>query len=163
LDSYRNEIQGDVAMGESNKSKRAETREFWGAAIRLWNESRLSVREFCRREGLSEHAFYSWRRTLTLNNPSSVAEADAVTAGSRKQGRRKEVVASADKSSPAVEFLPVRIVGKEVSRVRAASAGAAGTERIEVVGASPWRVRISAGFDPRTLEAVLTVLERRPC
>lgn len=51
-------------MGESNRSKGVETREFWKEAIRLWTDSGLSVREFCRREGLTEHSFYSWRREL---------------------------------------------------------------------------------------------------
>jgi transposase-like protein len=51
-------------VGESNRSKGVETREFWKEAIRLWADSGLSVREFCRREGLTEHSFYSWRREL---------------------------------------------------------------------------------------------------
>ena len=57
-------------MDESSKSKRVETREFWEAAIRLWAESHLSVREFCDREGLTEHTFYSWRRALMPGNPA---------------------------------------------------------------------------------------------
>ena len=32
--------------------------------IRLWQQSRLSVRGFCRRHRLSEPSFYCWRRTL---------------------------------------------------------------------------------------------------
>ena len=51
-------------MDKSTKSKRVETREFWEAAIRLWTESGLSVREFCNREGLAEHTFYLWRREV---------------------------------------------------------------------------------------------------
>jgi transposase-like protein len=57
-------------MDESSKSKRGETREFWEVAIRLWAESHLSVREFCSREGLAEHTFYSWRRELMPENPA---------------------------------------------------------------------------------------------
>ena len=51
-------------MDGSDKSKRGEARGFWEAAIGLWSESGLSVREFCQREGLTENAFYSWRRKL---------------------------------------------------------------------------------------------------
>ena len=58
-------------MDESSKSKRDETREFWEEAIRLWNESGLSVREFCAREGLAEHTFYSRRRELLPENTAS--------------------------------------------------------------------------------------------
>jgi hypothetical protein len=46
-------------MDESSGSKRGEAGEFWEAAIRLWTDSGLSVREFCSREGLTEHTFYS--------------------------------------------------------------------------------------------------------
>lgn len=41
-------------MDDSSKPKHEEAREFWEAAIRLWSESGLSVREFCRREDLTE-------------------------------------------------------------------------------------------------------------
>ena len=75
-------------MDESSKSKRVETREFWEVAIRLWAESGLSVREFCGREGLAEHTFYSWRRELMpespvpeVNQESSAADGEAPTLG----------------------------------------------------------------------------------
>ena len=56
-------------MDESGKSRRVETREFWEEALRLWAESGLPVREFCNREGLAEHTFYSWRREVMPENP----------------------------------------------------------------------------------------------
>ena len=158
-------------MDESSKSKRGETREFWETAIRLWTESGLSVREFCSREGLAEHTFYSRRRELLpenttpeINQESSATDGGEVATGGRRRRRRKPVANPAGASTSAVEFLPVRVVGEEVSRAHAMSAGATtGSALIEIVGTSPWRVRILAGFDPTTLEAVLTVLERRPC
>ena len=62
-----------------------------------------------------------------------------------------------------VEFLPVRVVGEEVSRAHAASPRRGGSSADEIVGAWAWRVRILAGFDPGALTAALTVLEGRPC
>ena len=159
-------------MDESSKSKRGETREFWEAAIRLWTESGLSVREFCDREGLAEHTFYSWRRELMpeppapqVNQDSSATDGGETPTDGRRRRRRKQVAGPASQNASAVEFVPVRVVGDEGSRAcRAASAEtAAGASPIEIVGASPWRVRILAGFDPAVLAAVLTVLERRPC
>ena len=58
-------------MDESNRSKRKETREFWEEAVRLWKESGLSVRDFCDREGLTEHTFYARRRELPPENTTS--------------------------------------------------------------------------------------------
>ena len=156
---------------ESSKSKRVETREFWEAAIRLWAESHLSVREFCDREGLTEHTFYSWRRKLMPGNPApevkqepSASGAGAVATDGRRRRRRKPIANPAGASTSAVEFLPVRVVGDEVSHAHTTPPGTAtGDAPIEIVGASSWRVRISAGFDPTTLNAVLTAVERRPC
>ena len=157
-------------MDGSGRSKRVETREFWEEAIRLWTEDGLSVREFCSREGLAEHAFYSWRRALLPESPASevnqespVTEDEAPTDGRRRR-RRRRVAGPTGTNVSAVEFLPVRVVGDEGSRAHAASPEtSAETVLIEIVGALPWRVRILAGFDPAALAAVLTVLERRPC
>ena len=86
-------------MDESGKSKQAESREFWEEAIRLWKDSGLSVREFCSREGLAEHTFYSRRRELQPENPtpetnqesSGASDKEAVTDGRRRR-RRKQAV-----------------------------------------------------------------------
>jgi transposase len=36
----------------------------WLERIRLWRQTQLSVRAFCRRRRLSEPSFYTWRRVL---------------------------------------------------------------------------------------------------
>ncbi len=89
-------------MSDSSRSKREETEEFWEAAIRLWGESGLSVREFCRREGLTENAFYSWRRKLQAENraPGAGQEASGVgRVGGVKRRRRKQDVADKDEDT----------------------------------------------------------------
>ena len=157
-------------MGESSKSRRVEAREFWEEAIRLWAESGLPVREFCNREGLAEHTFYSWRRELMpgspapeVNQESSATGGESPSDGRRRRGWKPATIPTG-KNASAVEFLPVRVVGDEDSRVHAASAEtAAGAAPIEIVGTSPWHVRVLAGFDPAALAAVLTALEGRPC
>src|SRR3990172_5703215 len=89
-------IQRSCAVDESSKSKRTETREFWDEAIRLWADSGLSVREFCTREGLSEHAFYSHRRELQpkivaseIPQGSSDANNGVAVPDGRRRRRRK--------------------------------------------------------------------------
>ena len=93
-------IQRSHAVDESSKSKRVETREFWEEAIRLWADSGLSVREFCAREGLAEHTFYSWRRELLPENaaPEISQESPATSGGEvltdgRRRRKRKQVAA----------------------------------------------------------------------
>ena len=87
-------------MDESNRSRRGEAREFWATAIRLWKDSGLSVREFCRREGLAELGFYSWRRELlpastssATSQESSDTNGDEVVADGRRRRKRKSVAA----------------------------------------------------------------------
>jgi transposase len=36
----------------------------WLELIRLWQQSQLTVREFCEQHRLNEHSFYAWRRVL---------------------------------------------------------------------------------------------------
>jgi len=83
-------------VDEPSRSKRGEAREFWEAAIRLWKDSGLSVRAFCRREGLAEHGFYSWRRELLpqstspdTSHESSDANDDEVATDHRQRRKRK--------------------------------------------------------------------------
>ena len=98
-------------MAESSKSKQAETREFWEEAIRLWAESGLPVREFCVREGLSEHTFYSHRRELRSESAASEIPQESSDANNgeavpdgRRRRRRKQTVAG-DLPEVAVPFV----------------------------------------------------------
>jgi transposase-like protein len=103
-------------VDESNKSKRTETREFWEEAIRLWDESGLSVRDFCAREGLTEHTFYSRRRELLpesktslIDQESPAASGDETPTVRRRRRSQKQVIADgtmdAAITSPFVELV----------------------------------------------------------
>lgn len=60
----------------------SEKEEFWRFALTQRIESGLSVRDFCRQEGLSEPSFYSWRRVIAQRDaelqkdPSELATAN---------------------------------------------------------------------------------------
>ncbi len=45
----------------------------WRDRVTRWRASGLNVRDFCRREGLSEPSFYSWRRALAERDADAVA------------------------------------------------------------------------------------------
>jgi hypothetical protein len=107
-------------VDESSKSKRTETREFWEEAIRLWANSGLSVREFCVREGLLEHAFYSHRRELRpeivaseIPQESSDANNGVAVPDGRRQRRRKQAAAGdlPEVAAPFVELVASVPVG----------------------------------------------------
>ena len=53
------------------KSKRSiEKEEFWRLALREHQQSGLTIRAFCQREGLSEPAFYAWRKKIDHPKPN---------------------------------------------------------------------------------------------
>ena len=51
-------------MSSKQTKANKERRQFWQMAIETWQASGLSVSKFCKAEGLSEGAFYSWRKRL---------------------------------------------------------------------------------------------------
>jgi len=66
---------------------------------------------------------------------------------------------TAKKNATAVEFVQVRILNDDVSCVTPTYMGMAKeTPPIEILHRSGWHVRVSDGFAPTTLAAVLMVL-----
>jgi transposase len=59
-------------MSRGNPRDRSKER-FWRRAVRRWRMSGLSIRDFCREEGLPEHNFYAWRSTVTKRDGEKVA------------------------------------------------------------------------------------------
>lgn len=58
----------------------------WRQRINRQRESRLSIAEFCRREGVSAHVFYVWRRNLQAASKRHEPRADAKLLRSRRRG-----------------------------------------------------------------------------
>lgn len=48
----------------ANMRRDASKERFWRDVLRRFAASGLSVRAFCKRERLTESAFYAWRRTI---------------------------------------------------------------------------------------------------
>ena len=46
---------------------------YWRTVLARWRRSELSVRAFCRAEGVSEPNFYVWRRKLDRTEPKKPA------------------------------------------------------------------------------------------
>jgi transposase len=50
--------------------------QFWRMALETWQSSGLSIRQFCKDEGLSEPQFYVWRRRLSDGGITDPAHQD---------------------------------------------------------------------------------------
>jgi hypothetical protein len=73
----------------ANKQRNGDKEQLWRGVLRRQVTSRISVAEFCRREGLSQPSFYAWRRTIA-----------------QRDGGRPDY---SDSDARAVGFLPVRL------------------------------------------------------
>jgi transposase-like protein len=51
-----------------------QKRTLWHKRLQRFAQSKLSVTEFCRREGVSAASFYQWRRKLADSSPDDLAQ-----------------------------------------------------------------------------------------
>jgi hypothetical protein len=124
-------------MRKHGARRDADKERFWRECISRWRSSGLSVRDFCRREALSEPSFYSWRRELS--------QREANRPVSRRSARPRP-------RPTTTAFMPVHVV-----------ASGSSDSAIEIVLPRGCRLRVRPGFDRATLETVLDLLEQRPC
>src|SRR5512135_1626297 len=118
--------------------------KLWRRIIRRHQDSGLSVRAFCEREGLKDFNFLRWRRELSRRDRE---KSTAILNSSAKESTAP---------SPLSVFLPVRVVDVGVEQARP-------TMPIEILLPDGPTVRVPVGFDPRTLGDVLAVLGGRRC
>ena len=59
-------------MSEKRKISGVDLRRFWRKAIKKWRNSGLSIRQFCKDQGLSKPSFYYWRKKLTKTEATEV-------------------------------------------------------------------------------------------
>jgi hypothetical protein len=106
--------------------------------------SGLSIAAYCRREGLKPWTFRWWRQELARRDRQAATDRAAPAPGPSND----LVLRSA--------FLPVRVVPDEPKTPSE-------TIPIEIVLPAGPTVRVTRGFDPPALDAVLDVLEARRC
>jgi hypothetical protein len=129
-------------MAKRGGKRRDPAREnFWRRTIRRQQQSGLTIRAFCQREGLKDWSLRWWRQELARRDrqPTTDARRDA-------DGQPAEVVPV---------FLPVRVVDQGAVLPQ--------PPPIEILLPTGPTLRVPGGFDPATLRAILTVLEGRPC
>ena len=119
----------------------------WRVRVSGQSRSGLTVRAYCRAEGLGEAAFYWWRRTL--------ARRDGDSAGP-SQGRGPS---DAPGSPCAGALRPARGTFVELA-VPAVSEGA---PPVEVVLRCGRVLRVREGFSPETVSRLAALLEGEAC
>jgi transposase-like protein len=123
----------------------AEREAFWRRALARQRESGLTVRAFCRREGVSEPSFYAWRRV--------VCERDAERRPTAKRPRPAAFCSGKPNRRPAQpRFLPV------VLREAPTPAGGG----IVIAWQGGRRMRLPATVHPDRLAALVHALEASP-
>ncbi len=159
------------------KSRDAAKETYWRAVIRRQGASGLGVKRFCAREGVPEHRFYWWQRTLRQRDKHGV--------GGRSRLPGKQMLgqdAGGRGSKTPKKARPVRGGGTRRAGVRPGHPGGddarhrGGQERhasaflpvslplalgvpIEVVHPLGHVIRVPAIFDSAALKRVLAVLD----
>jgi hypothetical protein len=118
----------------------------WRRRLGQQARSGQSIRAWCRAQGVTETAFYWWRKEL------------ARRAGERKPTTRR------DREDRAASFVPVHVNAEPAwdgdQRDRDQPGGGAA---MEIVLTDGRRVRLTGPVNGEALAAVLDVLERRTC
>lgn len=116
-------------------------RELWRRRLREFGRGTATVAEFCRREGVSDAAFYQWRRKLasTSSEPNTVRAVEQV---------------------PALSFLPVEITGGARNVIEVLLPNGA---RVLIPGGEHEALRIAIGIAAGITAAAGVTSEAQPC
>jgi len=136
-------------------SKRATRRDpqkerYWRGVIGRQRGSGLSVRAYCRREGVRENCFYWWRGEIARRS-AEAKKARRALGGDR---RNKQATVVGESPSSGAAFLPLKV---------AAEYSADADAPIEIYLACGRRIGVHPGFDRQMLEEVLAALEGSSC
>ncbi len=126
-------------LGFGPPSDRQARREWWRRQIQRQQQSRMTVAEFCRRQGIQPVTFYSWKRRLQETSAAPAAAAP------RPQPESKPLTRSNPSLAP---FVPVSVV----------DARASGLLEIELGNACT--VRLQGAVDPKLLRVAIRTAAR---
>lgn len=121
----------------------------WREVMSAFSASGLSVREFCRRDGISEPSFYSWRRMLANRDAQESESKPAAGRPSRQVG------APAGAPQTRAMLTPVMVVPGPVASELCAA--------LEICVGDELRIHVDSRCPPVLLEQVLKALRGADC
>ena len=135
----------------ANTKRSVEKEQFWRLVLDEQAKSGLTVRAFCRQEGISEPSFYAWRRELAVRD-GQVTPASA-----------RNVKAAPLNGKPPI--IPVQVVGLDSSPGRNAIAEvcpsplpASQPAMIEVATSNGFTLRAEVATDANAITAWLSAI-----
>ena len=147
----------------SGAGRMLATEQLWRQRVVQQPRSKLSIREFCQRAGVSEASFYAWRRELARRDADAGQSAAIEPALASRQAEpalsKSDMAGGRAISQP--RFLPVAIDGNAPA-APAASPAPTSANHVELLLPSGLVVRVPA-HDLAALQAVLELLERPAC
>ena len=120
------------------KNKRsAEKEAFWRNVLRRHQKSGLSIRDFCRRNGISEPSLYAWRKEI----------------------RKRDVTNEHVHPTGHQTLIPVEVVDADGSRL---SHGKQGSPPLELQTPNGFTLRFHQQIDPRQLGSLVRAITGGP-
>jgi putative transposase len=111
--------------------KDAEKASRWVEILKRQSDSGVSVRQFCRTEGVSEPSFYAWRKKLGTRGSDPALRAT----------RRK------DQSDDGQLFVPLKVLGT--------------AQTLEIIHPLGCRIHVTGDVDSVALRRVIEALDER--
>lgn len=123
----------------AGRQRSREKEVFWRSVVEKQKLSGVTVREFCRREGLAEPSFYAWRREIAKRDGQSA----------------DEVSQSADAA-----FIPVEVIDQRSVSKLAVDVPLLASDRLEIVTPGGFTLRFDGETDLHRLGEVLATVAR---
>jgi hypothetical protein len=145
-------LERSVFMSSKNRVRGRDLAKeaLWRERMSSQVESGLSVRAYCRAEGVGEARFHWWRRALKLR--------DAESAGTPEASRVNGASSDAPGQSAFVEVTPSVAKGDGLPVATDAS-----VPLVEVVLGAGRVLRVRDGFAPETVSRLVALLEEGSC
>lgn len=131
--------------------------EYWRGIFRQHRRSGLTIRDFCRKQGLTEPLFYAWRREVKRRDQPSVGARLRIRRASRPTSAssvRSSPLKTVKPKSHGAAFVPIRL--SDVAR-------SPSSEAVECHLPSGTVLRCPPSMEPAAVAALVRAWEQGRC